>query len=239
MTNTKTKSALVLHPEFNLYHKGNRVFCSSLQVADEFGKRHDHILADIEAINLPKSREIKEIGDTAYSACIENVAGFFKENFTRSTYTDSRGRKQPMYLMTEEGFTLLTMGYTGIKAMSLKVSIIKSFKAMQNFIRDYILAKDEFPIFTQAIADAYENPQPYHYSNEMNMIYRIVLGMDAKQFRDAHGIERGKSILPFLSEAQYRAVRKLQAEDIRMLYRGNDYQERKFNLAAKALPAKL
>ena len=236
---TNTKSALILHPEYNLYQKKNTAYCSSLQVAEIFGKQHKHVLEDIARIGQPQSRPSSETGNEGESALIENVAGFFKENFIRTTYTNSQNKKQPMYLMTEEGFTLLTMGYTGIKAMSLKVSIIKSFKAMQNFIRDYILAKDEFPIFTQAIADAYENPQPYHYSNEMNMIYRIVLGMDAKQFRDAHGIEHGKIILPFLSEAQYRAVRKLQAEDIRMLYRGNDYQERKFNLAAKALPAKL
>ena len=141
--------------------------------------------------------------------------------------------------MTRTGFTVLVNGYSGEKAMYFKILYAERFDAMEAFIKDYILGKEEFPIFTQAIADAYEKPQPYHYSNEMNMIYRIVLGMDAKQFREAHGIEHGKSILPFLSEAQYRAVRKLQAEDIRILYRGNDYQERKFNLAAKALPAKL
>ena len=223
MTNTKTKSALVLHPEFNLYQKNNTAYCSSRQIAEEFNKRHSDVLRDIRNLNCS--------------------ADFHKRNFALIRWTvdlgQGRTRKDPMYLMTRNGFIFLISGYTGEKAGMIKEAYMAQFDAMEQFIRDYILAKDEFPIFTQAIADAYENPQPYHYSNEMNMIYRIVLGMDAKQFREAHGIEHGKSILPFLSEAQYRAVRKLQAEDIRMLYRGNDYQERKFNLAAKALPAKL
>ena len=42
--------AIVIHPEFNLYQKNNRIFCSSLQVAQEFGKKHQHVLRDIEAI---------------------------------------------------------------------------------------------------------------------------------------------------------------------------------------------
>ena len=220
---TNTKSALILHPEFNLYQKNNNIYCSSLQVAQEFDKLHKIIMRDIRELD-----------------CSDD---FRKHNFVPTSQNvdmpNGGTRKENMFLMTRDGFMFLVMGYRGKKAAAIKEAIIKRFNDMEHFIRDYILAKDEFPIFTQAIADAYENPQPYHYSNEMNMIYRIVLGMDAKQFRDAHGIEHGKSILPFLSEAQYRAVRKLQAEDIRMLYRGNDYQERKFNLAAKALPAKL
>lgn len=72
----------------------------------------------------------------------------------------------------------------------------------------------------------------------MNMIYRIVLGMDAKTFREAHGLEHGESIRPFLSEAQQKAIRKLQTEDIRLLYKGAGYNDRKNALAIKALTAK-
>lgn len=234
-----TNNAITVHPEYKMYQKNNTAYCSSLQVAEAFGKRHDNILADIEKINLLKSQEITETLGTAHSAQIEIIKNFFRKNFIRSTYTDARGRKQPMYLMTRTGFTVLVNGYSGEKAMYFKILYAERFDAMEAFIKDYIFGKEEFPIFTQAIADAYENPQPYHYSNEMNMIYRIVLGMDAKTFREAHGLEHGESIRPFLSEEQQKAIRKLQTEDIRMLYRGIDYQERKTALTAKTLPAKL
>jgi len=36
------------------------------------------------------------------------------------------------------------------------------------------------------------------------MLNRIVTGMSAKQFRIANGIEKGKSIRPYLSESQLR-----------------------------------
>ena len=219
----KSTTTIAVHPEYSLYQKNDMAFCSSMQVAEEFGKRHDAVLRDIRALDC--SQDFYKLN--------------FVETFRSVDMPHGAKRKEPITFMTKDCFMFLVMGYRGQKASVIKENIIKRFNAMEAFIRDYVIGRNEFPIFAQAIADAYDNPQPYHYSNEVNMIYRIVLGMDAKQFRDAHGIEHGKSILPFLSEAQYRAVRKLQAEDIRMLYRGNDYQERKFNLAAKALPAKL
>lgn len=245
----KNTTALAVHPEYKMYQKNNTAYCSSLQVAEAFGKQHFHVLRDIEALGQSKIGESSEAGQLTSGESSEAgvpksgeieaaLSDFFKDNFIRTTYINSQNKKQPMYLMTEEGFTLLTMGYTGLKAMYLKIQYIKQFKAMKAFIRDYILGKEEFPIFTQAIADTYENPQPYHYSNEMNMIYRIVLGMDAKTFREAHGLEHGESIRPFLSEAQQKTIRKLQTEDIRLLYKGAGYNDRKNALTVKALTAK-
>ena len=189
-------------------------------IAEAFEKRHDNVLADIKAINLLKSQEINPSG-------IDTIADFFKDNFKKTNYTDARGRKQPMYLMTKDGFTLLTMGFTGEKAMRFKIEFIKRFNEMEQFIRNHLLSSDDFPPFTQAVKDAHDEPESYHYSNEINMIYRIVLGMDAKQFREHNGMEEGATIRPYLSEAEYKAVRKLQTEDIRLLYKGADYDTRK------------
>ena len=214
-----TNKALAVHPEFQLYQKNNTAFCSSRQVAEAFEKRHDNVLRDIRNLN-----------------CSEN---FYKLNFEEIRWTvdlgQGRTRNDPMFLMTKNGFIFLITGYTGEKAGAIKEAYIERFDAMEAFIKDYILAKDEFPIFTQAIADAYETPQPYHYSNEMNMIYRIVLGIDAKTFREIHGLKHGESIRPFLSDAQHKAIRKLQTEDIRLLYKGAGYEDRKNALAVKAL----
>ena len=74
-------SKLILHPEFKLYERKDKPLCTSLQVAETFGKRHDHVLRDIEALNLPKSEEINE---------------FNQLNFFLNSYKDSRGRKQPI-----------------------------------------------------------------------------------------------------------------------------------------------
>ena len=211
--------ALVLHPEFQLYEKKDKPFCSSLQVAESFEKQHGHVLRDIQAIGLSKS------GDTP-----ENVADFYKNNFVRTTYLDTQGKKQPMYLMTKNGFTLLVMGYSGEKAMSFKVEYIKRFDDMEEYIKKYILSRDDFLPFTQAIQDAHDEPRSYHYSNEYDMINRIVLGCSAKQYKELHGLGDVPSIRPFLSSSQFKAIRKLQLEDIRLLYKGVEYDDRKSRL---------
>ena len=41
------------------------------------------------------------------------------------------------------------------------------------------------------------------------MLNRIVLGMTAKQFRIANGIEKGKSIRPYLSKEQIDMLEKV------------------------------
>ena len=42
--------ALILHPDYQLYERKNKPFCSSLQVAQEFGKEHKNVLADIRSL---------------------------------------------------------------------------------------------------------------------------------------------------------------------------------------------
>lgn len=206
--------ALVLHPEFQLYEKKDMPFCSSLQMAEEFGKLHKNVIADIR--NLDCSDEFNRL------------------NFQPVKYTDEKGEKRPMFLMTRDGFMFLVMGYRGSRAAAIKEAIIKRFNDMEAFIRKYILARDDNPIFTQAIKDAYEEPHSYHYSNEYDMINRIVLGCTAKQFKELHGLGNVPSIRPFLSDNQYKTIRKLQLEDIRLLYRGVEYDDRKSCLIALA-----
>ncbi len=225
--------ALILHPEFQLYERKGKAFCSSLQVAETFEKRHDHVLEDIAKIGHPKKRESSIASNVLEAERIETISNFFEENFTRTTYINSQNKKQPMYLMTEDGFNLLVMGYTGDKAMYFKILYVKRFRDMENFIRNYILARDEFRPFTRAIEFAHEEPKSYHYSNECDMINRLVLGCTAKQYKVAHSIPTDTpSIRPYLPPEQAKAIRKLQNEDIPLLYQHIAFQERKAILAA-------
>ena len=151
--------SLVLHPDYELYERKDKAFCSSLQVAQEFGKEHKNVLADIR--NLDCSTE------------------FYALNFQQIRRTvdlgNGRTRKDPIFLMTRDGFVFLTMGYRGKKAAAIKEAYIKRFNDMEQFIRDYLLARDDFGPFTQAILDAHDEPKSYHYSNEYDLINRIVL----------------------------------------------------------------
>jgi len=93
--------------------KNDKVIVSSLDVAENFNKKHDKVLRDIKELKCSKE--------------------FWLTNFGESKY-DNRGKKYPMYLITKDGFTILAMGYAGKKAMVFKENYIKRFNQMQDFI---------------------------------------------------------------------------------------------------------
>ena len=185
---------------------------NSLFVAKAFEKRHDHVLRDIEKITDPKS------------GVSEN---FIKTNFTSDTYKDKTGRKLPCYEMTRDGFTMLVMGYTGAKAMRFKELYIKRFNEMERFIKTLVMARKDYPLLTENVKLLHENPKPYHFSNECDMINRIVLGMSAKQFRTIHNIEKGTSIRPYLTEQQIEWIEQLQKVDVGLLVSVPNLEQRK------------
>ncbi|WP_288300725.1 Rha family transcriptional regulator [uncultured Veillonella sp.] len=184
----------------------------SLFVAEVFGKKHYNVLRDIARITESQSGLSEE---------------FTELNFEFSTYRDATGRKLPRYLMTRDGFTMLVMGYTGQKAMHFKELYIQRFNEMEQCIRSLLSARQEFPMLTDMICRLHESPKAYHFSNEADMLNRIVLGMSAKQFRLANGIEKGQSIRPYLTAQQIHALDRLQHLDYGLLYSCPDFQQRK------------
>lgn len=184
----------------------------SLFVAEVFGKKHYNVLRDIARITESQSGLSEE---------------FTELNFEFSTYRDATGRKLPRYLLTRDGFTMLVMGYTGSKAMHFKELYIQRFNEMEQCIRSLLSARQEFPMLTEMICRLHESPKAYHFSNEADMLNRIVLGMSAKQFRLANGIEKGQSIRPYLTAQQIHALDRLQHLDYGLLYSCPDFQQRK------------
>ena len=184
----------------------------SQYVAQFFEKEHKNVLADIRRILAPDSGASEEFG---------------RLNFQPTTYTDVWNRKQVAYMMTRDGFTMLAMGYSGKKAMRFKELYIRRFNEMEAFIKTLVSARQEFPLLTENIRLLHENPKPYHFSNECDMINRIVTGMSAKQFRETRGIEKGKSIRPFLSSEQVIMLETLQKVDVGLLLAVPDYAQRK------------
>ena len=203
---------LMLHPEFNLYERKGTAFCSSRQVADEFERQHGHIIRLIDDLTQSTSGVSKE---------------FIALNFQENKYKDSSGKKNREFLLTKDGFAMVAMEIKGKRARQFKEAYIQRFNAMEDFIKSLAATKIEFPAFTNAILEAHEEPKHYHFSNEINMIYRIVLGMDAKSYREAHGIESGAVIKPYLTLDQIKAIENLQRVDIGLIIVVSDFQQRK------------
>lgn len=211
-------SKLMLNPEFNLYERNGQAFCSSRQVAEEFGRSHDDVLKSIRIL-------IDSLGELSESE--------WKTNFQLTEYKNTRNQKQPEYLLTKKGFTLLAVGFSGKKALKFKIQYIDRFELMETFIKNLFEAKVDFPEFTQAIMDQHEEPKHYHFSNELDMINRIVLGMSTKQFKEANNLVKVPSIRPYLKPEQIEAVKNLQRIDIGLILAIPDFQQRKQILTAQ------
>lgn len=184
-------------------------------VAAFFEKEHKHVLRDIRAITEPKSGLSAE---------------FVERNFVPSSYKDSTGRKLPCYAMTRDGFTMLVMGYTGSKAMKFKEAYIKRFNEMERHIFTLVDGRQQFPQLMEQIKLIHDDPKPYHYSNECDMLNRLVLGMTAKQYREARDIPKGESIRPYLSQQEIDLLERLQRIDIGLVLAVPDFQQRKRHL---------
>ena len=129
--------------------------------------------------------------------------------------------------MTRDGFTFLAMGYRGKKAAYFKELYIEMFNEMESFIRTLVTTRKEFPLLTENIKLLHDNPKPYHFSNECDMINKLVTGMTTKKFREVHGIKKGESIRPYLTDEQIELMEKLQKCDIGLLVAFPDYEQRK------------
>lgn len=95
--------------------KGDAVFITSRQVAEFFEKRHDHVLRDIEELDIPDK--------------------FRAPNFGVSSYQSEQNRKLKQYYLTRDGFIFLTMGYHTPKANLIKIQLLEAFSKMESLLR--------------------------------------------------------------------------------------------------------
>ena len=114
MSQAELLSPTPLSPSVSL-HSG-RPATPSLEVAKFFGKRHDNVLRDVDALlsQLPENS--------------------LQHNF-EETYQEQEtpfGVKQiRVFILYRDGFMLLVMGYTGKKALSMKLPYIEAFNRME------------------------------------------------------------------------------------------------------------
>lgn len=102
------------HPELVQTHE-NQVTTTSKIVADTFGKMHKNVLAKIDEI------------------ISETPSDFNEQNFRpiqiETDLGQNRSRMDRAYEITKDGFMILVMGFTGNKAMCLKIDFINAFNS--------------------------------------------------------------------------------------------------------------
>ena len=173
-----------------------RTVVSSLDIAETFGKEHRRVLQDI-----------REIG------CSEE---FRLHNFVQSSYENSQGRQQPMFLVTRDGFVLLAMGYTGELAMRFKEAYIKQFNAMESALRGKLIEREKGIAVRQALTKALqqstenERMHGHAYSTYTNVIYKVLFGMSAAQLREKYQIKASDNLRDCFTQEELRAIQSME-----------------------------
>lgn len=98
--------------------KDRQAVTSSLNVAENFDKKHQHVLRDIDALE-------KDVSN-------------FGQMFVEGNEPDSYGRDRRVVYMNRDGFTILAMGFTGKKALQFKLMYIDAFNQMEEHIKQQL-----------------------------------------------------------------------------------------------------
>ncbi|ANW50108.1 hypothetical protein A7U58_08530 [Burkholderia pseudomallei] len=100
---------------------GEAIVTDSRIVAAHFGKQHKNVLRDAYALRDSEKPEIRT---------------YYRLNFEPVEDHDAKGELRVLFRMTKNGFMLLTMGFTGEKALLVKIAFVDAFDAMAEYNED-------------------------------------------------------------------------------------------------------
>ena len=188
---------------------------SSLEIAELTGKDHAKVLIDIRKM-------LDELG-------------ILTSDF--STVRKVRGKEYDVFNLPKRETIILVSGYS----VAMRAAIVDRWQELES---QELLeserknarqqAKLEAPLMTKALQDARarlgkESP-PHVFSNDYDMIYRIVLGLPAKKYKAEQGIDDKTNLRDVLSLEQIKAIEALQRLNQSMHELDYDFDTRKDKL---------
>lgn len=127
----------------------NKLITELKLVAEHFGKRTQDL-----------QRSIKKLIKTDET---------LRSEFIETTYKDSTGRTLPTYYLTQEGFALLVMGFTGKEALRWKRAFYKAFEEMRSELLSVKLHSVE-SMHKKEIENLEHKLHLLHYENKADLL---------------------------------------------------------------------
>ena len=140
----------------DLVFKGqnDQVLTNSLLVAEKFGKRHADVIRSID--NILNTED-------------ELLNAKMRLAFVSTTYEDSTGKSNPAYIMNQKGFSILVMGWNGIKALKFKNEFYDAFEAMERSLKE-IKTPQTYAEALRRLADEVEVKEQIQYQLEQKTV---------------------------------------------------------------------
>ena len=188
---------------------------SSLEIAELTGKDHAKVLIDIRKM-------LDELG-------------ILTSDF--STVRKVRGKEYDVFNLPKRETIILVSGYSVVMRAAIvdRWQELESQELLESERKNSRQqAKLEAPLMTKALQDARarlgkESP-PHVFSNDYDMIYRIVLGLPAKKYKAEQGIDDKTNLRDVLSLEQIKAIEALQRLNQSMHELDYDFDTRKDKL---------
>lgn len=185
-------------------------------VADHFGKSHKSVTRALATL-------MTQTGDEEFN----------RSNFAPIDFLDSRGRQQKEWRMSEQGFALVALGFTGPKAVALRLSFIKAFDEATKRIRQlerrqadpaWIEARRDTKIGHHLIGFALQTTrdrlgkqtETHHFQNEAKLIRYAMMGSSKSSLCREN-----------LSREELRVLAAVERLNARLLALGESFQLRK------------
>ena len=102
----------------NILNQEGQLVVTSRQIAEDFEKRHADVLEKIEEL-IKTEKSVMTM-------------------FIESSYKAGTGKEYKEYLITRDGFSLLVMGFTGVKALTWKIKYIEAFNKMESTLKGQV-----------------------------------------------------------------------------------------------------
>jgi phage regulator Rha-like protein len=197
------------------------VSMTSLQIAELTGKRHDHVLRDIENMFKDLNIDAPKFG---------------------GIYKDSMNRKKPMYILQYNETICLVTGYSS----EMRMAVINRWQDLE---KENELLKKELALKEQARSEAIleykpmttalletrkalgKDTQHFHYSNEANLINLVVFGATSKKLKEQLEITDDESLRDNCTALQIKAIQDIQKHNTTMLEMGLCYDTRRLELS--------
>jgi Rha family phage regulatory protein len=198
--------------EILIFERGEIPWTNSLDISEKFDKRHQHVVKSIEKI-------IK---------MLQKDDQFFRPILSVDLY----GREQKTYEMSDDGFALLVMGFTGKKAFEWKVKYIYAFREMRKCIKfrkdnasnpDTQLARLEGKITRRALTDAiaifieYAREQG---SSQPQMYYQVISKLSNRLFDFNESLKKNPHKRDYMESVQLKELDNIEEKLAQQLLLG-------------------
>lgn len=187
------------------------------------------------------SREIARLVDARHNDVVATIERLHGKGLLRSSRKTRKertgGRPVDVYDLTERDTHLIIAGYSDEHRAKVIDRWIE-LEAKQAALDEAKIARQRARLEAPALADAVKHSRQavgkdtkhYHYSNEFDLINRVVVGSSSKQLRDIRGCSDSEPLRDLLTPGEIKAVEHMQRLNAALIDVGMPYQERKAKL---------